>query len=298
MIVLNFILKVLILLILGTGVSKCFSYNPLFRHWEEISCSRYRPDDDECPRAYAFDPVNHECIPKCEQSCNKGVCIFSTCYVSMDYYTTIYGLPHVDLRGKECERFSKAVVYNDTDLREPIENCDNYLYFINPFDAYECIIRCTVNSCKNGWCSAKGFCNCNPGYRLNPIDPITCINNETYVANCSHNKNDTSNDNSTSSYECIDSYDTNKTIDITTESQLDPSDIEIIDADRMVPNTFTLYISISTCIIASLLIAVFILVFIIIHLHNCKFVNRCIHISIYHNQDEETSISGERRNRD
>ncbi|KAK9703312.1 hypothetical protein QE152_g29428 [Popillia japonica] len=293
MIVLNFILKVLILFIFERGVSECSSYTPLSKKCEKISCSRYRPADHRCPRAYAFDPINNECIIKCEQSCYKDFCTFCTCYAFGNYHFKY----NLDTSGKICERISKAVHCDkNTCGWTPVESCNNDLYVINPFDAYECIPRCTAESCRNGWCS-EGYCVCKTGYRPNPINPMTCmeipnykmitynngthemsnpkINKETSVAtNCSHKGNDTSSDNSTTFYEYIDGHDMNKMINTRSELQPDASDNEMIDADSMVPNTFTLYIAIFVSVLTILLIAVVILVFIVIKMKKQESVVR------------------------
>ncbi|KAK9703309.1 hypothetical protein QE152_g29427 [Popillia japonica] len=235
-----------------------------------------------CLHGYAFDAITQDCVPKCEQSCNEGFCTFCICYgfnkrnFKFNYFAN----------GTECARISKAVTCDDeTCTWAPMETCHAY-YVFNPLDSYECIPRCVPDLCKNGRCTLYGYCSCDAGYRPDPINPMTCIeipnytcknitqeietskiNNETAVADCSHYRNDTTySANSTNPCECADGNDTNKTINNTSESQFNKQDIAV----RMVPNRFTLYISILASVIAILLIAVFVLTFIIIKMKKQK----------------------------
>ncbi|KAK9703299.1 hypothetical protein QE152_g29430 [Popillia japonica] len=288
MIVLKLIWNVFTFLYVLASVSGCHSRTALPTKCDGISCLRYPSTDLRCPRAYAFDPINHECIPKCEQSCNKGICTYCTCY-AFDYYDFMHD---IDPYGKKCERISKAITCNTKQCSwDPIKTCNNYFYVINPFDAYECIPRCTNDSCKNGWCSGKGYCICNLGYHPDPINPMTCIripncndvratckhvtqemttlktSTETSIADCSHYKNNTNNNNSTNSCVCTSSnHDINQTINATKELQQNQTDNEMLCPEKIETNIFNLYIPILASIIAILLIVVCILTFIIIRI--------------------------------
>lgn len=172
---------------------RCIAQCIVFPCKEKEQCMASTTGKCECKTGYKRNMMSLECEPICDEECVNGYCSepnTCSCKQNFTHKNNTFCEPKCE---PICPRFSECMTDGSCKCNEGYTNssfglclkvcecvngfCDvdsngcvcNPGYRPNPKNATECLTKCEVEGCENGFCDKGGECTCHTYYKKDTI---------------------------------------------------------------------------------------------------------------------------------